>query len=256
MNRNGLCLVGASERAFDRPPISFHRQPIQPPSIGRSINAINAMQRRDDFQTDALRPAALPTASLKPLRTGAAAAAAATGAATGGGAGGAGGGPSLEERFHAMDQSSEAYLDASYEDWNKKVDVEVDTLVDGMVHLVNIASVGTKDRHRVAQEAFEAQCRTESMVGAVFDFTHSHSHSPPFSPPQVRAATSLLSITHSLKLLLLLSDEQQIATRRDRAAERFARKTEHERALAAQTLDSLLSKGSGGGRPPRDQDDT
>jgi mediator of RNA polymerase II transcription subunit 22 len=161
----------------------------------------------------------------------------------------------LEERFHAMDQSSEAYLDASYEDWNKKVDVEVDTLVDGMVHLVNIASVGTKDRHRVAQEAFEAQCRTESMVGAVFDFTHSHSHSPPF-PPQVRAATSLLSITHSLKLLLLLSDEQQIATRRDRAAERFARKTEHERALAAQTLDSLLSKGSGGGRPPRDQDDT
>ena len=33
----------------------------------------------------------------------------------------------------------------------------------------------------------------------------------------VRAAHSLLSITHSMKLLLLLSDESQISQQRDRA---------------------------------------
>jgi len=172
------------------------------------------MQQRpkDDFQTDALRPAALPTASLKP-RVGA-------GGVGGGGIGG--GNTSLEEQ---LDQSSEAYLDSVYEDWNKKVDVEVETLVEGMVELVNISSIGNKDKFRVAQEAFEAQCRTESMV---------------------RAATSLLSITHSIKLLFLLSDEQQIASRRDQAAEMFKQKTDHERASAAHTLDSLLTKGGGG----------
>jgi mediator of RNA polymerase II transcription subunit 22 len=102
------------------------------------------MQRpRDDFQTDALRPAALPTASLKP------------GGVT------VGGNASLEDQ---LDQSSEAYLDSIYEDWNKKVDVEVETLVEGMVDLVNISNIGNKDKFRVAQEAFEAQCMTESMV--------------------------------------------------------------------------------------------
>lgn len=69
--------------------------------------------RKDDFQTDALRPAALPTASLRP-RAG-------------------------EEQTTA--QTSEEYLDAMYEDWNKKVDVEIDTLVEGMAELVQIASV-------------------------------------------------------------------------------------------------------------------
>jgi len=197
------------------------------------------MQRqRDDFQTDALRPAALPTASLKPLRT-----------ATG---------TSVEEQSHTIDQSSEAYLDAVYEDWNKKVDVEVETLVDGMAELVNIANIGNKDKHRIAQEAFEAQCRTESMVSEGWmDSKQSILLCPrssiirvidPSLHSQVRAATSLLSITHSLKLLFLLSDEQQIATKRDQVAELFKHKTESERAFATQILDSLLTKG-GASRP-------
>lgn len=98
------------------------------------------MQRtRDDFQTDALRPAALPSASLKAK--------------------------TVEE--HTLEQTSDAYLDSIYEDWNKKVDVEVETLVEGMVELVHIASIGNKDKYKVAQEAFEAQCRTESMVSLV-----------------------------------------------------------------------------------------
>lgn len=63
-------------------------------------------------QTDVSRRAALPTASLIPRSS-----------------------------QPTIDQSSDEYLDAIEEEWNKKVDVEVDTLVDGMVDLVSLASV-------------------------------------------------------------------------------------------------------------------
>jgi mediator of RNA polymerase II transcription subunit 22 len=93
-----------------------------------------------------------------------------------------------------VDQNSAEYLDGIEEEWNKKVDMEVETLVDGMVDLVSLASISDKDKFIVAQESFQIQSRAESMI---------------------RSANSLLSITHSMKLLLLLSDEAQIAHRRD-----------------------------------------
>lgn len=64
------------------------------------------------FQTDASRPSALPTANIgaRPL-----------------------------EPIPVV--SSEEYLNNVEEDWNKKLDNEVETLVDGMVDLVAIASV-------------------------------------------------------------------------------------------------------------------
>ena len=65
------------------------------------------------FQTDASRPSALPSANI--------------------------GARSYDQ---PPAETSETYLDQVEEDWNKKVDAEVDTLVDGMVDLVAIASVG------------------------------------------------------------------------------------------------------------------
>lgn len=64
-------------------------------------------------QTDVSRPSALPTARLQR----------ATGVQ-----------PTIE-------QNSTEYLDSIEEEWNKKVDAEVETLVDGMVDLVNLAAV-------------------------------------------------------------------------------------------------------------------
>lgn len=63
-------------------------------------------------QTDVSRPSALPTATL-----------------------------GNRANQSLVDQNSVQYLDAIEEEWNKKVDVEVDTLVDGMVDLVSLASV-------------------------------------------------------------------------------------------------------------------
>jgi mediator of RNA polymerase II transcription subunit 22 len=64
-------------------------------------------------QTDVSRPSALPTANLL-HRAGA---------------------------QSIVDQNSAEYLDGIEEEWNKKVDMEVETLVDGMVDLVSLASV-------------------------------------------------------------------------------------------------------------------
>lgn len=61
--------------------------------------------------SDVSRPSALPTANL--LRTAA---------------------------HSLVDQNSAEFLDGIEEEWNKKVDAEVDILVDGMVDLVSLAS--------------------------------------------------------------------------------------------------------------------
>ena len=58
----------------------------------------------------------------------------------------------------------------------------------------------------------------------------------------MRAATSLLSITHSLKLLLLLSDENDIVRRRDEAAERIQDETTEAQQRVLVALDKLLGR--------------
>lgn len=63
-------------------------------------------------QTDVARRAALPTANL---------------------------GQRAAPRV--ADEESDEYLNNIEEEWNKKVDAEIATLVDGMVDLVNLASV-------------------------------------------------------------------------------------------------------------------
>ncbi|OJT04803.1 hypothetical protein TRAPUB_4441 [Trametes pubescens] len=171
----------------------------------------------DGPQTDVSRPSALPTAKLLQRPT-----------------------------QPLVDQSSNEYLDGIEEEWNKKVDVEIETLVDGMADIVSLASVRTpllqprhghtslmnsaclrddaqiedKDKFRIAQESFQAQCRAESMI---------------------RAAHSLMSTIHSMKLLLLLSDETQIAKRRDAELRQVQAEKNDAQKKAAALLDELLS---------------
>lgn len=66
-------------------------------------------------QSDVSRPSKLPTAKLLPH-----------GAA-----------------LPAADQTPAEYLEAAEEEWNKRVDVEIETLAEGMVDLVNLASVSS-----------------------------------------------------------------------------------------------------------------
>jgi len=57
---------------------------------------------------------------------------------------------------------------------------------------------------------------------------------------QVRAASSLLSITHSLKLLWLLSDEEQIVEQREVELGTSRAESEEAKARAVELLDQLL----------------
>lgn len=144
-------------------------------------------------QTDVSRPSALPTAKLLQR-------------------------PTFNQAL--VDQNSDEYLDTIEEEWNKKLDAEVEILVDGMVDIVSLASIGDKDKFRIAQESFQAESRAESMV---------------------RAANSLLSITHSLKLLLLLSDEAQIAHRRDAELKHVQQEKNEARQKVAELLNGLMN---------------
>ncbi|KAF4588091.1 hypothetical protein EYR38_010056 [Pleurotus pulmonarius] len=147
-------------------------------------------------QTDVSRPSALPTANLLQRQRNIAAQA-------------------------SLDQNSDEYLDTIEEEWNKKIDTEVETLVDGMVDLVGLASIGEKDKFKVAQESFQAESRAESMV---------------------RAANSLLAVTHSMKLLLLVSDEAQIAHRRDAELRDLQEEAKDTKANIAKLLDELFGR--------------
>ncbi|CAE6505173.1 unnamed protein product [Rhizoctonia solani] len=127
----------------------------QPPSTNPSSSST--------FQTDARFRTALPTASLKSSIT-------------------------------VPQVDSETFLQNHEEEWNRLVDAEIENLAEGMADLVGIASIEGKDRFQIAQEAFQAECKAESMA---------------------IAANSLLSITHSLKLMFLLGDEEYITQRRE-----------------------------------------
>ncbi|KAI0303770.1 hypothetical protein B0F90DRAFT_1809467 [Multifurca ochricompacta] len=120
-----------------------------------------------------------------------------------------------------VDQTSSEYLDAVEEEWNKRVDVEIETLADGMVDLVNLASINNKDKFKIAQETFQAQFRAESMI---------------------KAANSLLSIVHSMKLQLLLSDEAQIVERRDAELATTLQEMAEAKAKVAELLSELLQQ--------------
>ena len=63
-------------------------------------------------QTDVPRPSALPTARLR-----------------------------KHQSQSLISQNSSEYLDGIEEEWNKRVDVEIETLVDGMVDIVSLAAV-------------------------------------------------------------------------------------------------------------------
>ena len=69
----------------------------------------------------------------------------------------------------------------------------------------------------------------------------------------VRAAHSLLSITHSMKLLLLLSDENQTVLQRDRELEQLRSQSNEAKTRVADLLDELIQTAGQDGSGPGSQ---
>ena len=87
-------------------------------------------------QTDVSRPSALPTARLQRA---------------------AGVQPTIE-------QNSGEYLDAVEEEWNKKVDAEVETLVDGILSQAESALLQEQDQMQADERARAAPSSEEPNV--------------------------------------------------------------------------------------------
>lgn len=104
--------------------------------------------------------------------------------------------------------------------------------------------MGDKDKFQVALESFQAQCRTESMV-TICTFDTVFLINMICVLLQIRAASSLMSITHSLKLLLLLSDEAQIVHQHNKELRTARGEAEESREAVARLLDELLCRRSG-----------
>ena len=107
----GVLKVAGGLDRFVRSTHGFLKRPTKPKSHTDTMS--------DSVpQSDVSRPSALPTASLLQSRTSAAA-----------------------RLAQSQAQNSAQYLDDIEEEWNKKVDTEIETLVDGMVDIVSLASV-------------------------------------------------------------------------------------------------------------------
>lgn len=184
----------------------------------------------DPPQTDVSRPSALPTATLHQRNAVTA----------------------------LVDQNSDEYLDNIEEEWNKKLDAEVEVLVDGMVDIVSLASVRSSTASVHGSDPDDVLDRRQGQVShrpGIFSsgIACRVDGRPPSCTvprlsivyrywPQVKAANSLLSITHSLKLLLLLSDEAQIAHRRDVELKHVQQEKIEAQKKAAALLDELFKR--------------
>ncbi|GFZ43193.1 hypothetical protein JCM24511_00912 [Saitozyma sp. JCM 24511] len=157
------------------------------------------------FQTDALRPSALPSASLGRPRPLTRAEPDAEGIPTG-----------------------DAERDRAHAEWNTRIDREIKGVANGLKEIVELADIGpTPLPHANQLTALHLKLRTSQLI---------------------RAAQTLRDTAHELKLMLLLSDEVDTATRRDREMREVRRDARLGRARVARELGALLGgEGEGEG---------
>jgi len=107
------CEVQRQTRAPNCRPTVRKKRGMKSMKAHWQLIGLDLSEMSDLLQSDVSRPSKLPTANLLPQ-----------GLAP-----------------PAVDQTSAEYLEGIEEEWNKRVDVEIETLADGMVDLVNLASV-------------------------------------------------------------------------------------------------------------------
>lgn len=117
-----------------------------------------------------------------------------------------------------MEPSSDEYLDKFAEDLNRKIDSETMVLVEGLQACVELSRVASRDKFKAAQDALESELKAESMV---------------------RATESLLSLSHTLKLLFLLNTEDKGHAR---VQEDQAQLAERELAAVKREVEGVLDQ--------------
>ncbi|KNZ52568.1 uncharacterized protein VP01_3519g2 [Puccinia sorghi] len=92
----------------------------------------------------------------------------------------------VEAQNDSLGLSSEERLAEVEDEMNRIVDRDVETLVEGMEEIVDLSSVKSVDKLRALQDSLAIELRTETLV---------------------RSCTSLMALSHSMKMLWLMGDE-------------------------------------------------
>lgn len=93
----------------------------------------------------------------------------------------------VEARNDSLGLSSEERLAEMEDELNRIVDRDVETLVEGMEEIIDLSSCGSVDKLRALQDSMAIELRTETLI---------------------RSCTSLMALSHSMKMLWLLGDEE------------------------------------------------
>lgn len=72
-----------------------------------------------------------------------------------------------------VDQSAQSYLKEVEERYNRRLDTDVQVLLDSFNDIVRVASIQDKDKFRVAQEAFQIELRASNIVSPFHSLYHS-----------------------------------------------------------------------------------
>ncbi|KAG0149313.1 hypothetical protein CROQUDRAFT_342308 [Cronartium quercuum f. sp. fusiforme G11] len=119
-----------------------------------------------------------------------------------------------------MSMSSHDFLRSVEDEMNRIVDRDVETLVEGMEEIIDLSVVGAPDKLRSLQDSLAIELRAETLV---------------------RSCTSLLSLSHSMKMMWLLGDEAHFRKIRDEKVLELTREIKSLKAEVADLMESLKS---------------
>ncbi|WWC86063.1 uncharacterized protein L201_000934 [Kwoniella dendrophila CBS 6074] len=136
------------------------------------------------FKTDSLLPTSLPSATLGSKRRNF--------------------GQGNSSRFPEDDQNenlnaeerSQRLLDKEHERWNERIDKEIKGVLDGLKDLIELADIGTSP---------------SPLISSTLPL-----HLPLRISSLIRSSQNIRDLSHELKLLLVLGDEQNIVEKRDK----------------------------------------
>ncbi|KAJ1926658.1 hypothetical protein IWQ60_003600 [Tieghemiomyces parasiticus] len=110
------------------------------------------------------------------------------------------------------------------EDFDKKLDGEMDTLVESFTHIISSAKIQAKDTFTLAEEGYQIECQATTIV---------------------RSCETLLTMISDMKQSLLLNDTRSINSitqrHRDQAKVRIA-ETHGSFSMVRAEVDQMLSE--------------
>ncbi|OAV94531.1 hypothetical protein PTTG_05749 [Puccinia triticina 1-1 BBBD Race 1] len=124
----------------------------------------------------------------------------------------------VEAQNDSLGLSSEERLAEMEDELNRIVDRDVETLVEGMEEIIDLSSVGSVDKLRALQDSLAIELRTETLV---------------------RSCTSLMALSHSMKMLWLLGDEANRRRIQDARTSPLNSEISKLKSRAAQLIEEL-----------------